>query len=141
MGVCGSSHFVKNFTAFLNDTGNQLQVAVVMDTTMNYNTTPNSQKFPAGVQRGLPALYKFVKENNFRETVWPSSGERRMTIICYGASVNTSTPQVRCAKGYSLGQEWDNNSQTVNMVGYIRYPLGEQWEKYQIVNSETVNCI
>ena len=56
MGVCGSSHFVKNFTAFLNDTGSQLQVAVVMDTTMNYNTTPNSQKFPAGVQRGLPAL-------------------------------------------------------------------------------------
>ena len=37
-----------------------------MDTTMNYNTTPNSQNVPTPVEHGLPALYKNVKQNDFR---------------------------------------------------------------------------
>ncbi|KAK3751787.1 hypothetical protein QZH41_013256, partial [Actinostola sp. cb2023] len=64
--LCGSGFFVKNLTRHLNGTGVTLQGAFVLDTIMNYNTTPNSQSLPAVVQAVLPTQYAVIQSNQFR---------------------------------------------------------------------------
>ena len=64
--VCGSTHFVRNLTAYLNSSGSQLQGAVVLETAMNYNTTENSQKFPRGMQLFFDKVYRQEQSRSFR---------------------------------------------------------------------------
>ncbi|XP_032223164.1 uncharacterized protein LOC5521891 isoform X2 [Nematostella vectensis] len=52
--LCGSGYFVSNLTRYLNETGGSIQGAYVMDTVMNYNSTPNSQVLPAGAGHVMP---------------------------------------------------------------------------------------
>lgn len=43
-----------------------IQGAIIMDTVMNYNTTPNSQRLPAIIKRFLPETYNELKADQFR---------------------------------------------------------------------------
>ena len=66
---CGSRAFVANLTGFyngsLNSNGN-LQGAIIMDTVMNYNDTPNSQVLPLLTDKLLPEVFNQVKADEFR---------------------------------------------------------------------------
>ena len=64
--LCGSNYFVQNLTRYLNSTGVGFQGAFVLDTILNHNTTPNSQKFPNSLQPLFPTLYKKVSDNQFK---------------------------------------------------------------------------
>ena len=64
-GLCGSGHFVQNFSTFLNSSGVGFQGALILETILNHNTTPNSQDIPPGLQRVLPTVYNEVAKNNF----------------------------------------------------------------------------
>lgn len=66
---CGSRAFVANFTRFYNGSlksNGKLQGAIIMDTVMNYNNTPNSQILPPSTERLLPEVYGKIKANGFR---------------------------------------------------------------------------
>ena len=66
---CGSRAFVANFTRFYNGSLNsngKLQGAIIMDTMMNYNTTPNSQVLPYGIEHVLREIYHQIKADEFR---------------------------------------------------------------------------
>ncbi|XP_078366708.1 uncharacterized protein LOC144650822 [Oculina patagonica] len=65
-GLCGSGFFVQNLTEYLNSTGAGFQGAVILDTVLNYNTTPNSQKLPPGFDQGFPQQYQEVSQNQFK---------------------------------------------------------------------------
>ena len=66
---CGSRAFVANFTRFYNGSlksNGKLQGAIIMDTVMNYNNTPNSQILPPSTERLLPEVYGKIKADGFR---------------------------------------------------------------------------
>ncbi|XP_067053665.1 uncharacterized protein [Acropora muricata] len=66
---CGSRAFVRNLTQFTNGSLSSfglVQGAIIMDTVMNYNTTPNSQRLPAIVKHFLPETYNELKADEFR---------------------------------------------------------------------------
>ena len=65
-GLCGSGYFVQNLTEYLNTTGSSFQGAVILDTVLNYDDTPNSQKLPAGFSIGFPEEHEEVSQNQFR---------------------------------------------------------------------------
>ncbi|XP_068684343.1 uncharacterized protein [Montipora foliosa] len=66
---CGSRAYVANFTRFysgsLSSNGNLLG-AIIMDTVMNYNSTPYSQILPGGTRKLLPEVYNQIKKDQFR---------------------------------------------------------------------------
>ncbi|XP_068738797.1 uncharacterized protein YfbL-like [Montipora capricornis] len=66
---CGSRAYVANFTRFysgsLSSNGNLLG-AIIMDTVMNYNSTPYSQILPSGIRQLLPEVYNQIKKDKFR---------------------------------------------------------------------------
>ena len=62
---CGSGHFVQNFSTFLNSSGVGFHGALILETILNHNTTPNSQNLPQSLQLFLPAVYNEVSKNNF----------------------------------------------------------------------------
>ena len=64
--LCGSRHFVRNFTAYLNSSGGRLQGAVVLETLMNYNTTENSQTFPPRFELAFSTIFNQEKKRSFR---------------------------------------------------------------------------
>ena len=64
--ICGSGYFVQNLTRYLNSTGIEFQGAIVLDTMLNHNTTPNSQDLPSSVQQVFPALYQKVRDDQFK---------------------------------------------------------------------------
>jgi hypothetical protein len=51
---------------YLDSTKANLQGAYVMDVVMNYNTTPNSQVLPRGIETILPKEYKWIQNDQFR---------------------------------------------------------------------------
>ena len=66
---CGSRSFVANFTRFYNGSlksNGKLQGAVIMDTVMNYNSTPNSQVLPPLMSQLAPVIYNQIKADKFR---------------------------------------------------------------------------
>ena len=66
---CGSRAFVANFTRFYNGSfksNGKLQGAIIMDTVMNYNNTPNSQILPLSTKHLLPEVYGQIKADGFR---------------------------------------------------------------------------
>ena len=63
--LCGSGHFVRKFSTYLNSSGVGFQGALILETTLNHNTTPNSQGIPQSLQTYLPAVYNKVVQNNF----------------------------------------------------------------------------
>lgn len=66
---CGSRAFVANLTRFYNGSLNsngKLQGAIIMDTVMNYNDTPNSQILPPITKKLLPEVYGQIKADEFR---------------------------------------------------------------------------
>jgi len=65
-GLCGSGNFVQNLTEYLNNTGSRLQGAIILDTVLNYNDTPNSQMVPTGFNLGFPQQYQEVSQNQFK---------------------------------------------------------------------------
>ena len=65
-GLCGSEYFVQNLTEYLNNTGSGFQGAVILDTVLNYDDTPNSQMLPTGFNLGFPEEYQQVSQNQFR---------------------------------------------------------------------------
>ena len=65
-GLCGSNFFVQNLTQYLNNTGAGFQGAVILETVLNYNNTPNSQILPAGFEQGFPQQYQEVSQNQFK---------------------------------------------------------------------------
>ena len=76
---CGSRAFVLNFTRWFNGKNDSLgsfQGAIIMDTVMNYNATPRSQRFPAELNKILPDVYKQVQDNNFKGDFLSVTGRR-----------------------------------------------------------------
>lgn len=65
-GLCGSGYFVQNLTEYLKSTGSSFQGAIILDTVLNYDDTPNSQNLPAGFSFGFPQQYEEVSQNQFR---------------------------------------------------------------------------
>ncbi|KAJ7381122.1 hypothetical protein OS493_004720 [Desmophyllum pertusum] len=65
-GLCGSDFFVKNLTQSLKSTGAGFQGALVLETILNYNNTPNSQMFPSVFQTYFPQAYQQLSTNKFR---------------------------------------------------------------------------
>ena len=65
-GKCGSSFFVKNLTQHLKSTGAGFQGAFILETILNYNSTDNSQIFPAGLKSYLGQAYTKISQNMFR---------------------------------------------------------------------------
>lgn len=65
-GLCGSSYFVQNLTEHLNNTGSSFQGAIILETVLNYNDTPNSQIIPSGFSVSFPKQYQQVSRNQFR---------------------------------------------------------------------------
>jgi len=65
-GLCGSGHFVQNFSTYLNSSGEGFQGALILETILNHNTTPNSQDIPQSLQTVLPTVYNKVAKNNFK---------------------------------------------------------------------------
>ncbi|KAK3727499.1 hypothetical protein QZH41_018365 [Actinostola sp. cb2023] len=63
---CGSGFFVKNLTRQLNGTGVTLQGAFILETIMNYNTTPNSQYLPENFTSDFRTVYEKIQRNQFR---------------------------------------------------------------------------
>ena len=66
---CGSRAFVANFSRFYNGSlhsNGKLQGAIIMDTMMNYNNTPNTQVLPVSVDKVFPEIFNQIKEDNFR---------------------------------------------------------------------------
>jgi len=66
---CGSRAFVANFSRFYNGSlhsNGKLQGAIIMDTVMNYNNTPNTQALPASVDKAFPEIFNQIKEDKFR---------------------------------------------------------------------------
>ena len=76
---CGSRAFVANFTRFYNGSlksNGKLQGAIIMDTVMNYNNTPNSQILPPLTDRLLPEVYGKIKADGFRGDFLAVAGRR-----------------------------------------------------------------
>lgn len=65
-GLCGSGYFVQNLTEYLKSTGSSFQGAIILDTVLNYDDTPNSQNLPASFSFGFPQQYEEVSQNQFR---------------------------------------------------------------------------
>ncbi|KAL9979306.1 hypothetical protein ACROYT_G016952 [Oculina patagonica] len=65
-GLCGSNFFVQNLTQYLNRTEASFQGAIILETVLNYNSTPNSQILPAGFDQGWPQQYQEISQNQFR---------------------------------------------------------------------------
>ena len=65
-GLCGSNYFVQNLTEHLNNTGSSFQGAIILETVLNYNDTPNSQIIPSGFRVGFPKQYHQLSQNQFR---------------------------------------------------------------------------
>ena len=65
-GLCGSQYFVKNLTSYLNFSGARFQGAVILETILNHNSTPNSQQLPPGSRRLIPTIYNQLEDNQFR---------------------------------------------------------------------------
>lgn len=65
-GLCGSGYFVQNFSRYLNSTGANFQGAFILETILNYNTTPHSQDLPSSIQSAFPQLYETISNNSFR---------------------------------------------------------------------------
>ena len=66
---CGSRAFVANFSRFYNGSlhsHGKLQGAIIMDTVMNYNSTPNTQILPPSIEKVLPEIYHQIKEDKFQ---------------------------------------------------------------------------
>ena len=66
---CGSRAFVANFSRFYNGSlhsNGKLQGAIIMDTVMNYNSTPHSQILPSSVETVFPDIYHQIKDDKFR---------------------------------------------------------------------------
>lgn len=64
-GSCGSYYFVQNFSQYLNNSGVGFQGAIVLETILNYNTTPNSQVFPSGLKPYFTETYNKISQNGF----------------------------------------------------------------------------
>ena len=58
-------NLTKFYTGSLSSVGT-VQGAIIMDTVMNYNTTPNSQTLPAMTEQLLPEVYNQIKADKFR---------------------------------------------------------------------------
>ena len=66
---CGSRAFVRNLTNFYNgslSSNGNLQGAIIMDTVLNYNDTPNSQVLPLSTSQLLPEVFNQIKADEFR---------------------------------------------------------------------------
>ncbi|XP_068738802.1 uncharacterized protein [Montipora capricornis] len=66
---CGSRAYVANLTRFYNgslSSNGNLQGAIIMDTVMNYNSTPYSQILPNATSQLLPEIYNQIKKDEFR---------------------------------------------------------------------------
>jgi len=66
---CGSRAFVRNLTQFTDGSLSSfglIQGAIIMDTVMNYNTTPNSQRLPPIMKQFFPETYNELKADQFR---------------------------------------------------------------------------
>ena len=64
--LCGSGNFVQNLIQYLNNTGAGFQGAVILETVLNYNDTPNTQTLPWGFSVGFPKQYQQLSQNQFR---------------------------------------------------------------------------
>ena len=80
--TCGSYGFVQNFTRYLNSTGASFQGAFILDTVMNYNNTPNSQKLPDSFNENFPEISQSMKMNknrgNFLAVIGRSSNDGQL---------------------------------------------------------------
>lgn len=66
---CGSRAFVANFSRFYNGSlhsNGKLHGAIIMDTVMNYNNTPDTQALPVSVDKAFPEIFNQIKEDKFR---------------------------------------------------------------------------
>lgn len=65
-GLCGSDYFVQNLTQYLNNTGAGFQGAIVLETILNYNSTPHSQNFPRGFDLIFGQVHQQISKSNFK---------------------------------------------------------------------------
>lgn len=63
---CGSNHFVQNFSRYLSSTRANFQGAFILETILNYNTTPASQDLPPNITQFFPQVLQEVESNLFR---------------------------------------------------------------------------
>lgn len=63
---CGSNHFVQNFSRYLISTRANFQGAFILETILNYNTTPMSQDLPPNIAQFFSQVLQEVKSNLFR---------------------------------------------------------------------------
>ena len=66
---CGSRAFVANLTRVYSgklQSNGELQGAIIMDTVLNYNDTPNSQILPLIANMLIPDIFNQIKEEKFR---------------------------------------------------------------------------
>ena len=54
------------FCPKLNNTGSSFQGAIILDTVLNYNDAPNSQRLPVGFNVAFSQQYQQVSQNQFR---------------------------------------------------------------------------
>jgi len=64
--LCGSGYFAQNLTEILSKTGAGFQGAIILETVLNYNDTPYSQRLPAGFKVGFPKQHQQLSQNQFR---------------------------------------------------------------------------
>ena len=53
-------------TQYLNNTGAGFQGAIVLETILNYNSTPHSQNFPRGFDLIFGQVHQQISKNNFK---------------------------------------------------------------------------
>ena len=104
---CGSRAFVANFSRFYNGSSRsngKLQGAIIMDTVMNYNSTPHSQILPFIIRKALPGIYNQIREDKFRGNFLSVVG-RVVDDVALTVSFWYHYNQVKSGKNLDLGSK------------------------------------
>ena len=104
---CGSRAFVANFSRFYNGSlhsNGKLQGAIIMDTVMNYNSTPQSQILPPAIAKVFPMIYRQIIEDKFRGDFLSLAG-RAVDDLALTVSFWYHYNQVKSGKNLDLGSK------------------------------------
>ena len=102
---CGSRAFVANLSRFYNGSSHsngKLQGAIIMDTVMNYNSTPHSQILSFITREVFPGIYNQIREDSFRGNFLSVVG-RVVDDVALTVSFWYHYNQVKSGKNLDLG--------------------------------------
>ncbi|XP_068722102.1 uncharacterized protein [Montipora capricornis] len=133
---CGSRAYVANLTRFYNGSlsskGNLLG-AIIMDTLMNYNTTPYSQSLPQGTEQEMPEVYNQIEKDEFRGNFLAVIGrdvDEKFLMDLFHYHYN----QVKSEDGM---EEWEVALLAIGMIlvgvlkGVVAVVCHQRWKKQQ----------